>query len=100
MAGSPSPMSEQDQYADWTSTDIGVLLTHYEVEWEESLPWPILELVQRFVSGRLVDREAIDQGAGISAASVAIGGLPEPADDSPIATAFLAGLAAAIGDTE
>ncbi len=53
-------MSDQNQYANWTPADIGVLLTEYEAEWKESLPWPILELVQRFVSDRLVDRKTID----------------------------------------
>ncbi len=55
----------QDQYADWTPVTIGHLLAEFGPAWRESLPWPILELIQRFVSGRLVDREAIDWVAGM-----------------------------------
>lgn len=53
-------MSDQDQYADWTAKTIASLLAEHEAEWRGTLPWPILELIQRSASGRLVDRDTID----------------------------------------
>ncbi len=49
-----------DVYANWNPQVIDSLLAEHEVEWHESLPWPILELIRRYASGRLVDRDAIN----------------------------------------
>ena len=62
MPETPLP-SQVDLFADWGPETLRKLTDDNIRDWTNVVPWPVLELVKRYLAGQYVDRDDFDYEA-------------------------------------